>query len=169
MINRNYQMDSISVNICQASKDYENVTTISGNENEFPEKTSKVIFHSSVNSLCLDSGEADKKAEDDVCADKNLPIGHDIDQDDKEDNGNASDGANKKVIIENETVDMDQTGAKTTPLDETEKPVMEEIQVPSDHASSKIPKYIHKSKLGISKRVRTSSNPLTTESKNRSS
>ena len=165
MINRNYQMDSISVNICQASKDYENVTTISGNENEFPEKTSKVIFHSSVNSLCLDSaGEADKKAEDDVCVDKNLPIGHDIDQDDKEDNGNVSDGANKKVIIENETVDMDQTGAKTTPL-ETEKPVMEEIQVPSDHASSKIPKYIHKSKL----RVRTSSNSLTTESKNRSS
>lgn len=157
MINRNYQMDSISVNICQASKDYENVTTISGNENEFPEKTSKVIFHSSVNSLCLDSvGEADKKAEDDVCVDKNLPIGHDIDQDDKEDNGNASDGANKKVIIENETVDMDQTGAKTTPLplEEAEKPVMEEIRVPSDQASSKIPKYIHKSKLRIS-------NPLT--------
>ena len=156
MINRNYQMDSISVNICQAPKDYENVTTISGNENEFPEKTSKVIFHSSVNSLCLDSGEADKKAEDDVCVDKNLPIGHDIDQSDKEDNGNVSDGANKKVIIENETVDMDQTGAKTTPLplEETEKPIMEEIRVPSDHASSKIPKYIHKSKLGIS-------NPLT--------
>ena len=64
MINRNYQMDSISVNMCQAPKDYENVTTITGNENEFPQKTSKVIFHSSVNSLCLDSVEADKKAGD---------------------------------------------------------------------------------------------------------
>ena len=84
-------------------------------------------------------------AEDDVCADKKLPIGHDIDQDDKEDNGNVSDGANRKVIIENETVDMDQTEAKTTPLEEkTEKPVME-IQVPPEHASSRIPKYIHKS------------------------
>ena len=149
MINRNYQMDSISVNICQAARDYENVTTISGNENEFPKKTSKVIFHSSVNSLCLDFGDGDKKADDDDCADKKLPIGRDIDQDDKEDNGNVSDGANKKVIIENETVDMDQTEAKTTPFEETEKPVMAEIQVPSDHASSKIPKYIHKSKLRI--------------------
>ena len=102
-------------------------------------------------------------AEDDVCADKKLPIGHDIDQDDKEDNGNVSDSANKKVIIENETVDMDQTGTKTTPLEEkTEKPVMEGIQVPSEHASSKIPKYIHKSKLRIS-------NPLTVGSNNRSS
>lgn len=102
-------------------------------------------------------------AEDDVCADKKLPIGHDIDQDDKEDNGNVSDSANKKVIIENETVDMDQTGTKTTPLEEkTEKPVMEEIQVPPEHASSKIPKYIHKSKLRIS-------NPLTVGSNNRSS
>ena len=102
-------------------------------------------------------------AEDDVCADKKLPIGHDIDQDDKEDNGNVSDAANKKVIIENETVDMDQTEAKTTPLEEkTEKPVMEEVQVPPEHASSRIPKYIHKSKLRIS-------NPLTVGSNNRSS
>ena len=155
MINRNYITDSNSVNICQDSKDYENVTAISGNENEFPEKTSKVIFHSSVDSLRLDSEEADKKPEDDVCPDKKSPSDHDIDQDDKEDNGNVSDSANRKVIIANETVDMDHTAAARTKLEEAKKPVIEEV--PPDHASSKIPKYIKKSKLQISiKRVKTS-------------
>ena len=72
-----------------------------------------------------------------------MPTGQPIDQVDKEDNTNDSDTANKKVIIENESVsgDPDETNATA------------KFEIPATgcaSASSKIPKYISKSKLNFS-------------------
>ena len=74
-----------------------------------------------------------------------MPTGQPIDQVDKEDNTNDSDTANKKVIIENESVsgDPDETNA-------TAKFEIPANGCASASASSKIPKYISKSKLNFS-------------------
>ena len=70
-----------------------------------------------------------------------VPTGQPIDQVDKEDNTNDSDTANKKVITENESVSGDPEETNATA----------KFEIPATGcASSKIPKYISKSKLKFS-------------------